>query len=217
MSNLDDDVVDRSEDEADLEATRQYSKRATREAGPSAFAAESDTTESEDPEATIPIDSIQHQPKQADVSQTLDAFAKTLSPEHRDLKGVLPTVTLRPANLRSMTETLSLSVRPRGLRSVEEESIRGDSASGDDPDYLTTKMLGEGGMGTVHLARQVALGRDVALKQIQSRRRNESAVKDEFLTEAVLTCKLEHPNTVPIYEVGSSSDGALFYSMKNIK
>ena len=72
-------------------------------------------------------------------------------------------------------------------------------------------------MGTVHLAQQVALGREVALKQIHQRSSQKPSVRDEFLTEAVLTGKLEHPNIVPIYEVGESSGGELFYSMKNVK
>ena len=84
-------------------------------------------------------------------------------------------------------------------------------------DYLTLDKLGEGGMGTVHLARQVALGREVALKQIHQQSSRKQSVRDEFLTEAVLTGKLEHPNIVPIYEVGESAGGDLFYSMKNVK
>lgn len=216
------------ENSADAEATQQYHQQeeiqeleATRNYDPDGSApgeVEAEQGQSpHDADVTVPSPSVANQPPPDEIARTIDAFAETLGPEQRDLKQVLPTQTLRAESLRALPETLSLSVRPRGLRSAEEESIRGDADPEDDPDYLTTTMLGQGGMGTVHLARQVALGRNVALKQIQSRYRQDSTVKDEFLTEAVLTGKLEHPNIVPVYEVGSSPDGNLFYSMKNIQ
>lgn len=154
---------------------------------------------------------------QGDFSQTLDEVAKTLATEHQDLDRTLPQTSLRPGSSATGLGTQSVSVRPRGIGSATEMSSAGIRESDDGPDYLTMQMLGQGGMGTVHLARQVALGRSVALKQIQPKHRRQQSVKDEFLTEAVLTGKLEHPNIVPIYEVGSSSNGDLFYSMKNIK
>ena len=84
-------------------------------------------------------------------------------------------------------------------------------------DYVTLDKLDEGGMGTVHLVHQVALEREAALKQIHHRSSRKQSTRDEFLTEAVLTGNLEHPNIVPIYEVGESPDGDLFYTMKNMK
>ena len=197
------------EESQELEVTRNYESDGSARVEVKAERGRS----SHDSDVIVPSPSVANQSPPDEIGKTIDAFAETLGPEHRDLKQVLPTQTLRAESLRALPEALSLSVRPRGLRSAEEESIRGDA----DPDYLTTRMLGQGGMGTVHLARQVALGRDVALKQIQSRYRQDSTVKDEFLTEAVLTGKLEHPNIVPVYEVGSSPDGDLFYSMKNIQ
>ena len=187
------------------------------------------TGTSADPETTL---------KQK-IGGILEEFAQTLASEHQDLDQTLPHTSLKPvpsesgdrtAPLKSFTQTKSL--RPRsvqsGERSVQSADQTGTVADGrpsavsetpDDSslDYLTLDKLGEGGMGTVHLAQQVALGREVALKQIHQRSSQEPSVRDEFLTEAVLTGKLEHPNIVPIYEVGESSGGELFYSMKNVK
>ena len=162
----------------------------------------------------------------------LEEFAQTLAPQHQDLDRTLPYTSLKPvpsesgdttASLKSFTQTTSL--RPRSVQSAAQTGTAADgrpsvvSETPDDSslDYLTLDKLGEGGMGTVHLAQQVALGREVALKQIHQRSSQEPSVRDEFLTEAVLTGKLEHPNIVPIYEVGESSGGELFYSMKNVK
>ncbi|MGZ0174876.1 MAG: serine/threonine-protein kinase [Planctomycetales bacterium] len=154
---------------------------------------------------------------QSEFAQSLKEFAESLPSEHQDLEQTLPEASLRPVSSRTSFDTQSVSVRPRGVQSAMATSSSETSEPTDDSDYLTMQMLGQGGMGTVHLARQVALGRVVALKQIQVRHRQQQSVKDEFLTEAMLTGKLEHPNIVPIYEVGRSATGDLFYSMKNIK
>jgi len=127
-----------------------------------------------------------------------------------DLNETLPSQRQLPV------DTNTISVRPRHVLSSETHSDAVPDAD-VEADYRTLDLLGQGGMGTVHLAQQVALGREVALKQIRTRHRGVQSVKDEFLTETVITGKLEHPNIVPVYEVGSASDGGLFYSMKNIR
>ncbi len=152
-----------------------------------------------------------------DLTQVFVELTASLSPEHRDLDRTLPGTSLRPKSVHSDSDTGPFSVRPRGVQAVSDASPSQHSATIDDTDYLTMQLLGKGGMGTVHLARQMGLGRVVALKQIKPQDRHQPSVQSEFLTEAVLTGKLEHPNIVPIYEVGKSSGGDLFYSMKNIK
>ena len=150
----------------------------------------------------------------------LHEFAQTLVPEQQDLNQTLAETSLKPAMGRARSGLSSLlhsgSLRPRKLQSNRAGTA--DAGTEDvSQDYVTLNKLGEGGMGTVHLARQIALGREVALKQIHQRSSRKQSVRDEFLTEAVLTGKLEHPNLVPIYEVGESAGGDLFYSMKNVK
>ncbi len=152
-----------------------------------------------------------------DLSQMFIELMESLSPEHQDLDRTMPETSLRPKSVHSVSDAGPVSVRPRGIQAVSDASPANHSEPIDDTDYLTMQLLGQGGMGTVHLARQMGLGRVVALKQIKPQDRHQPSVQYEFLTEAVLTGKLEHPNIVPIYEVGKSSDGHLFYSMKNIK
>lgn len=88
------------------------------------------------------------------------------------------------------------------------------------PDYELKRKLGEGGMGEVWLAKQLSLNRDVALKQIRSdnlKRFNEKKrekAKQAFLAEAVVTGDLNHPNIVPVYDMGTDDAGNLLYSMK---
>ncbi|MFP6765387.1 MAG: serine/threonine-protein kinase, partial [Planctomycetaceae bacterium] len=161
----------------------------------------------------------------------LDGFAQSLPPEQQDLDQTLPQTSLKPVadvrsdqSLRLESFSQSGSVRPRSIQSASEAGVTSRNVTSPDVeapagnmDYVTLDKLGQGGMGTVHLARQVALGREVALKQIHQRSSHRQAVRDEFLSEAILTGKLEHPNIVPVYEVGESPDGELFYAMKNVK
>ncbi|HET7501595.1 MAG TPA: protein kinase [Kofleriaceae bacterium] len=65
--------------------------------------------------------------------------------------------------------------------------------------YEMIKMIGEGGMGSVFLARDLRLGRRVAIKFLQS---NQPELTQRFLVEARTTARCQHENIVVIYEVG---------------
>jgi serine/threonine protein kinase len=65
--------------------------------------------------------------------------------------------------------------------------------------YEMIKMIGEGGMGTVFLARDLRLGRRVAIKFLQT---NQPELAQRFLVEARTTARCQHDNIVVIYEVG---------------
>ncbi|HET9625466.1 MAG TPA: protein kinase [Kofleriaceae bacterium] len=72
--------------------------------------------------------------------------------------------------------------------------------------YELIKMIGEGGMGSVFLARDLRLGRRVAIKFLQS---NQPELTQRFLVEASTTARCQHDNIVVIYEVGEHA-GAPF-------
>lgn len=111
--------------------------------------------------------------------------------------------------------------QPKSAEMVKEcLSAACQDAAGQEADYRVTGLLGQGGMGVVLKAYQQSIGRDVAIKMIQpSRGRSSSssqAQHKKFLYEAQITGMLDHPNIVPIYELGISN-GVLFYSMKKIE
>lgn len=76
--------------------------------------------------------------------------------------------------------------------------------------------LGRGGMGIVYRARQIALGRPVALKLIRSAEFATPAELVRFQNEAEAVARLDHPHIVPIYEVGQDQ-GLRFFSMKLVE
>jgi WD40 repeat protein/tRNA A-37 threonylcarbamoyl transferase component Bud32 len=80
-------------------------------------------------------------------------------------------------------------------------------------DYQLQRRLAEGGMGVVWLARQVSLQRTVAVKMIRSGLLATPAEVERFRREAEAAAALDHPNIVPVYEIGEDG-GRHFFSMK---
>jgi serine/threonine protein kinase len=84
--------------------------------------------------------------------------------------------------------------------------------------YTLTRLHGEGGLGEVWVAHDNDLERDVAFKQIKPSRASRSDLWRRFLKEAKITGQLEHPNIVPVYELGQGEqDKPPFYTMRLVK
>lgn len=81
------------------------------------------------------------------------------------------------------------------------------------PGFEIIGELGRGGMGIVFKARDVHLQRVVALKTLIGGVHAASGEREQFRHEAESTAHLDHPNIVPVYEVGDAA-GAPYFSMK---
>jgi WD40 repeat protein len=83
--------------------------------------------------------------------------------------------------------------------------------------------LGRGGIGRVFLALDRDLGRDVAVKELLVAEADEGErplrlqALARFLREARITGQLEHPNIVPVYELGQSANGTPYYAMRVVR
>jgi serine/threonine protein kinase len=101
------------------------------------------------------------------------------------------------------------------MTSLSDAAVRHLRAIADLPDLSGTKYrlerpLGRGGMGTVYLAHDTELDRDVALKVVGS-----AAIR--LSDEAKILARLEHPGIVPVHDVGVLPDGRAFYAMKLVR
>ncbi|MCA9080753.1 MAG: serine/threonine protein kinase [Planctomycetaceae bacterium] len=70
-------------------------------------------------------------------------------------------------------------------------------------DFELRKKLGQGGMGTVYLGHQISLDRDCAVKVLSKELASKSAFVDRFVREARSMAKIDHPNVVSCYAVGT--------------
>lgn len=100
--------------------------------------------------------------------------------------GTVPAVTRKP----------SASEGPPALTSIA------------DPNRFERRsVLGEGGVGTVHLAFDHLVLRAVAIKTLREDSNEPEGLEQQFIEEARVTGQLDHPNIVPVYDFNTGSDG----------
>jgi eukaryotic-like serine/threonine-protein kinase len=80
--------------------------------------------------------------------------------------------------------------------------------------FKVTEMLGQGGMGSVYLARQLSVDRDVAIKILRKDTADDTLAARRFLLEAKATSRLNNDHTVTIYDFGQTDDGHLYIAME---
>ena len=100
------------------------------------------------------------------------------------------------------------------LLSLPGERAFDESRARQDGKYLLGQILGEGGMGRVYAAKDVDLGRVVALKTLRDVNKSDPNMIRALLFEARITGQLEHPHIVPVHDVGVLSDHTVYYTMQ---
>ena len=90
----------------------------------------------------------------------------------------------------------------------EEVGRAAPSPPPEIPDFHIKSLLGRGGMGTVYLAEQISLGREVALKVIHNLVGRDDPIAPT--TEARTIAQLHHPNIVQVYAAGTAQNQSWF-------
>ena len=146
-----------------------------------------------------------------------------------DLQSSIPAIRRTIAE-HGLNQLRVCEITDAELEWGETEVGEADDKSDKEGDYRLVKKLGQGGMGDVYRAEQLSLGRLLAIKVMRpiegGRRRKleqtgrldevEAERRLQFLTEARVTGDLDHPNIVPIHDVAMTSEGEIFYSMKQV-
>jgi serine/threonine-protein kinase len=105
---------------------------------------------------------------------------------------------------------------PRGSRPPRND--RPSPSQPPGPRYKIGELLGAGGVGLVTSALDRTIGRTVAVKTLKQGKPSEgTSAARRFIDEAHLTAQLEHPNIVPVYDMGWLPDGQPYYTMRIVK
>ena len=115
---------------------------------------------------------------------------------------------MRPVLLREAEGESAHIVKPNS------DAMPKKSQSGDR--YQISGEIARGGMGAVLRARDVDLGRDLAVKVLLERYANRPEVARRFIEEAQIGGQLQHPGIVPVYDIGRFGD-LPFFTMKLVK
>ncbi len=83
--------------------------------------------------------------------------------------------------------------------------------------YSEFAPLSKGGGGQLQSCLDMNLGRRVVMKTLPPHLANHEYLRARFLREARVTAQLQHPNTVPVYEIGHDNDGRLYFTMKKVE
>ena len=83
--------------------------------------------------------------------------------------------------------------------------------------YSDFKPLAAGGSATLRTCRDKTLGRTVAMKTLHPHLANNAYMQSRFLREARVTAQLQHPVTVPVYDLGRDMDDRLYFTMKKVE
>jgi len=80
--------------------------------------------------------------------------------------------------------------------------------------YMFLSTLGKGGKSIIRTARDMHLSRVVVYKSLRSEFVKDPIEQRRLLREARVSALLQHPNTVPVYEIGRDREGHVYFTMK---
>ena len=149
-----------------------------------------------------------------------------MAARHPDLADDLAAFIANNAHIRRLAAPLRCVVQQSQVPMTEGRTVWAATTAVTDHslpvlgrvfgDYELLGEIARGAMGVVYRARQISLSRLVALKMILSGPFAAPAERSRFLAEAEAAARLDHPNIVPIYQVGEQ-DGYLYLCLKLVE
>ncbi len=113
------------------------------------------------------------------------------------------------------TDTSSLELSHFGVSDSVPEQLRWEEGS-TGPRFSVEQQIGSGGTGRVYAVRDHSLNRTIAVKFLKRRTGKSTGVRQHFLHEARVTAMLEHPNIMPVHDIGVTQSGEVYFTMKSI-
>ena len=83
--------------------------------------------------------------------------------------------------------------------------------------FSSIKTIGLGGIGSVLSGFESSLKRDIAIKILRPAYRSKKKFLNRFIREARATAQIEHPNIVPVHELGVMDELGVFFTMKKVE
>ena len=116
----------------------------------------------------------------------------------------------------STDENKALSLEEKVLSVDTDKALKTDALIGKiiAGRYEVTARIGAGGMGAVYRAKQVGLDRNVGIKVMLREYTQDEKIVKRFKVEALAVSRLNHPNTVRIFDFGQMDSGDLYIAME---
>jgi len=126
----------------------------------------------------------------------------------KKVKGLADVLVRKEYMTRTQVRAVNLALE-RINRDLERDQTRKIGG------YEILETIGEGSLGTVYKARQVSMGRIIALKVLHRKWLRDEEFQKRFLIEARLAGRLSHQNLIQVYDVGKDGD-SLYFSMEYV-
>lgn len=129
---------------------------------------------------------------------------------------MISSATGRCDPMTTLTPQITPS-RPGALSQSAAARLRATLAESPVPErYRLIEVIGEGGMGVVWRAHDTVLARDVAVKVLAAHVAADELI-ERLSREARILATLEHPGIVPVFDLGSATDGTPWYAMRLVQ
>lgn len=142
----------------------------------------------------------------------LDSFLESACPGDEELLQILRSMLIEDAGGASL---LDGSLAPLAANILHQSAQQGINPKSFGP-YEPGKLIGEGGMGLVYLAKRKDLNQTVAVKVLRDAWLSPMR-RDRFKTEQKLLAQLNHPSIARIYDADALADGTPWFAMEYVE